>query len=239
MEDSLRDIGLSKNEAKIYLAVAEIGSTAIGNIAKKIKIHRTNVYDAIEGLVKRGLVSYIIKDKVKYFQLTSPDNLLNMIREKEDKVRAILPKLTLLNDLAPKSESQVLEGLQAAKRVMDGFLKHKEPILVMGVSLNVAEIIGPFLENFHRRRIKDKIVMRHIYNTDAHKRIKILNNMDYTEVRVLPSKYNSPVATNIVGDEIALILWSKNPIIMRIKNKVIADAYKNYFEMLWSNARKV
>lgn len=239
MENNLRDIGLSKNEAKIYIAVAELGSTAIGDIAKKIKIHRTNVYDAIEGLVKKGLVSHIIKDKVKYFQLTSPDNLLNMIREKEDKVRAILPKLTLLNDMAPKSESQVLEGLPAAKRVMDGFLKHKEPILVMGVALNVAELIGPFLTNFHTRRIKEKIVMRHIYNTDAHARIRKLNKMAYTEIRVLPSKYDSPVATNIVGDEVALILWSKNPIIMRIRNKVIADAYKNYFEILWTNAKRI
>ncbi|MFH1769979.1 MAG: helix-turn-helix domain-containing protein [archaeon] len=239
MEDDLRDIGLSKNEAKIYIAVAELGSTTIGDIAKKIKIHRTNVYDAIEGLVKRGLVSHIIKDKVKYFQLTNPDNLLNMIREKEDKARSILPKLTLLNDMAPKSESQVLEGLPAAKRVMDGFLKHNDSILVMGVSSNVSELIGPFLTNFHSRRIKEKIVMKHIYNSDAHSRINILKSMDYTEVRVLPSKFDSPVATNIVGDEVALIHWSKNPIIMRIRNQVIADAYKNYFELLWANAKKV
>ncbi|NQU98660.1 hypothetical protein HQ533_04285 [Candidatus Woesearchaeota archaeon] len=237
MEEDLRAIGLSKNEAKIYLALAELGSCSIGNIAKKIKIHRTNVYDAIEGLVKKGLASHIIKEKVKYFQITGPDNLLNMVKEKEAKVQAILPRLDLLNDMSIKNEAQILEGLQAAKRVMDNFLSYKDTILVMGVSSNVADLMGYFLTHYHTRRIKEKIMMKHIYNTDAHKRIKDLKNMKYTEVRILPSEYDSPVATNIVGDEVTLIHWAKSPVIIRIKNKKIADSYKKYFDMLWNNAK--
>lgn len=236
MEQELRDLGLSKNETKIYLAVAELGSTPIGNIAKKIKIHRSNVYDAIEGLIKRGLVSHIVKDKTKHYQITNPQNLLNMLREKEEQIKTILPQLELLNNMAVKNEAQVMEGVQAAKRTMDNFLTYKDTILVMGVSSNVADVMGAFLIHYHKRRIKEKIVMKHIYNTDAYVRIKILKKMDFTEVRILPNEFNSPVATNIVGEEVTFIHWTKNPVIIRIKNKIIANAYKKYFEMLWKNA---
>lgn len=240
MEQDLMDLGLTKNEAKTYLAVAELGSTTIGNVAKKSKVHRTNVYDSIEGLLKKGLVSYILKDKAKHYQIGDPINFLNLLKEKEEKIMNILPRLNLLQQLSKgENNAQILEGLPAAKRTMESFLEYNEEILVMGVSKSAAELIGPFLTQFHKKRIEKKVVMKHIYNTDAYARIKILNKMKYTEVRVLPSDYDSPVATNIVGDEVTMIHWDKNAIIIRIKNKKIADAYKKYFGILWKDARQV
>ena len=238
MEQELTEIGLSKNEAKVYLAIIELGSTSIVNISKKSKVHRTNVYDAVEGLMKKGLVSYITKDKTKFFQITEFRFLLDMILEKEDKIRQIMPRLELLNNMAEdKSEANIVEGLDAAKRIMEGFLVHNETILVMGVSSNVAELIGPFLTRFHKKREELKIEMKHIYNTDAHARVKVLNKLPYTEVRILPGEYNSPVATNIVGNEVTLIYWSKSPLIIQIKNQKIAEVYKKYFGILWKQAK--
>jgi len=232
------DIGLSKNEAKIYLALNELGSTTIGDISKKSNIHRSNVYDAIEGLVQKGLASFILKDNVKYYQPTDSSNLFNMIQEKQEKVKNLLPRLELLQSLSnEKSEASVQEGLAAARRAMDSFLKHNDTILVMGVSSNVGHLIGPFLENFHKRRIERKIVMKHIYNSDAYERIKFLKSLKYTEVRILPSEYNSPVATNVVGDEVIMIQWTESPVIITIKNKKIADAYRRYFNYLWKDAK--
>lgn len=240
VEDELIEIGLSRNEAKTYLAIAELGLTSIGNVAKKSKIHRTNVYDAVEGLVKKGIVSYITKDNVKFYQIDEPANFLNLLREKEEKIKSILPKLHLLTQLsANENQAQIFEGLPAAKRAMDNFLTHNDTIMVMGVSKNVAELIGPFLTQYHQRRMEKKIVMKHIYNSDAHARIKTLASMKYTEVRVLPSEYDSPVATNIVGDEVTMIYWDKNALVIRITNKNIADVYRKYFELLWRDAKPV
>ena len=79
--------------------------------------------------------------------------------------------------------------------------------------------------------------MKHIYDEDATKRIKDLNKMSYTFARYLPKMKNSPVSTNICGDEIAFILWSETPYIIKIKNKEIANSYKNYFDLLWKISR--
>ena len=59
-----------------------------------------------------------------------------------------------------------------------------------------------------------------------------------TNVRYFDLKTKSPVSTNIYGDKIAIIIWSKNPEAVVIKNKLAAKAYKEYFEELWKSAKK-
>ena len=62
--------------------------------------------------------------------------------------------------------------------------------------------------------------------------------MNYTYARYLPKMKNSPVSTNICGEEIVFILWSETPYIIKIKNREIANSYKNYFNLLWGISRK-
>ena len=63
----LTSLGLSKNEAKVYLALLDLGSATAGKIAEKSKVHRTNVYDALERLIEKGVVTYIFKKDIKNY----------------------------------------------------------------------------------------------------------------------------------------------------------------------------
>ena len=64
----LEDLGLTNAEIKTYLALLELGTTSAGNLIKKLSMHRAAVYDIIELLINKGLVSYIIKANRKYFE---------------------------------------------------------------------------------------------------------------------------------------------------------------------------
>ncbi len=236
-ENILEDIGLSKNEAKVYLALIELGSSTVSKISEKSGVHRTNCHDVLNRLIEKGLVAHITKNNARYYEATDPNSLLNILKEKEHKIKKILPQLKLGKELAVKSEANIHEGLPAAKHILNHLLEKKETILVYGVISDVAELIGPFLEQFHKKRIKQKIWMKHIYNTDAKDRINYLNKLQYTEARTLPREFDSPVATNICGDEVVLILWKKKALTIQIKNKEIADAYRRYFELMWKLAK--
>ena len=69
-------------------------------------------------------------------------------------------------------------------------------------------------------------------------RIGWLNSLNLTEARYLPKEYNSPVSTNICGDEVVFILWKKNPLVIQIVNEELAEPYRKYFEVLWGIAEK-
>ena len=60
----LEEVGLTGNEIKVYLALLELGSVTAGDILKKIELHRGAVYDTLDKLIDKGLVSYFIKNNV-------------------------------------------------------------------------------------------------------------------------------------------------------------------------------
>jgi hypothetical protein len=136
-----------------------------------------------------------------------------------------------------KSDAFVYEGVKSFMNVLNHFLDYDEPILCYGIPKNAPGMLKTVLPHFHKKRIEKKIVMKHIYNHNAQERANELNKMPYTEARYLPEKFDSSVSTNICGDEVVLVLWIDIPIVIQIKNKKIAEAYKNYFELLWDAAK--
>ncbi len=100
MEEILKKFNLSQSETKAYLALLELGASLAGDITKKANINRSNCYDAIQRLIEKGLVSYVIKANRKYFQAETPQKFLellkeeeNQLRTKEEEIKKVLPQL--------------------------------------------------------------------------------------------------------------------------------------------------
>ena len=236
-EQTLLELGFSQNEAKVYLALLDNGLSTTTEISKKTKLYRTNIYDALDRLMKKGLVSYIIKENKKHFNVTDPKNLLVLLKEKELNLQKVLPEFELAKQLSKSgSNAYIFEGVKAFQKVLNEFLKYDEPILVYGIPKNAPELMKTFIPHFHKKRLSKKIPMKHIYNHNAQERIKYLNKMPLTEAKYLPSQYDSKVSTNICGDEVVLALWTEPVFVIQIINRQIANAYKNYFHLLWQDS---
>lgn len=236
-EQTLLELGFSQNEVKVYLALLEKGLSTTTEIAKKTKLFRTNIYDALDRLMKKGLVSYIVKESKKYFDVSDPKNLLILLKEKELNLQKVMPEFELAKQLSKaKSEAYVFEGVKAFQTILDGFLKYNEPVLVYGIPRNAPELMKTFMPHFHKKRLEKKIAMKHIYNHNAQERIKFLNKIPLTEAKYLPSQYDSKVSTNVCGDEVVLALWTDPVFVIQIVNRQIANSYKNYFHLLWQDA---
>jgi hypothetical protein len=63
--------------------------------------------------------------------------------------------------------------------------------------------------------------------------------MDCTEARILTKKYDSNATTVICGSKLAIFLWDKDITVIEIINEEISNSFKNYFEILWKDAKKV
>jgi len=239
-EEILESLGLSKNEAKVYLALLNIGQSQAGQIAIESKLHRTNVYDALDRLIKKGFASFISKGKTKFFEATDPRNLLGLLREKEEMFTRILPDLMLSKKLAKKiSDVNIFEGMRVYKNMMEHFLELGEERVILGVPKDFPKRIGEgYLADYHKRRIRAKIPIRELLNEDEHTRFKYLNSLPLTEARYLPKWFHSPLAISICKDEVTITLTEKIPTIICIKNEKIANAYSGYFEMLWAIGEK-
>jgi len=237
----IMQVGLTENEAKVYLALLELGRSNIGKIADKGRIHRTNVYDTVKGLEKKGLAKCLEIDKSKFYEAADPENIMDMLKKKKEKLKSIIPELKLSKQLAPKkSEVHVYQGFEAFKSMLNHFLDVGKERYIIGAPIIAYQLLADFLKGYHKRRIELKIKNMQIYNFDAIERAKFLNSLPYTEARCFPKEYDAPVSTTICGDEVVMSYWGEDvPIFIHIVKKEIADSYRSYFKFLWGKAKKL
>ena len=69
---------------------------------QKSGLHRAVVYDLLERLIEKGLASFAIKGKKKYFEATNPQRLLEIEKEREEKIKQIMPHLMELSKFTSK-----------------------------------------------------------------------------------------------------------------------------------------
>lgn len=245
MEKALQEIGFSKNESKIYLTLLNLGPSQAGTIAEKSKVYRTNVYEALQRLIEKGLVSYIFKGHQKLFQAEDPLKIMNIIKEREEAFKKVLPQLTLNNKLAKTKEKVVIyEGPNGIRAIMWDILKEKEEnnsfdeVLTFGIPKDMVLKVRPFIKQYHQRRIKLNLHQKHLYDENAQRRIAYLNKMPLTEAAYLPNAINSPATTVIYGDKVGFFIWSDPVLSILIESKRMAEMYKKYFEILYSVAIK-
>lgn len=239
-EEVLEELGLSKNDSKVYINLLKKGINSITALAKGCGIHRANVYGAIERLKTKGLVSETVKNNKKVFLAADPSSLMNLLREKEMKLQSVMPQFILDHQLSQKENLvEVYQGINALRNIYKKYLETGEPIYTFGVPKTAIPLIGEYFQNvIHKRRAEQKQWMYHIYNCDSKDRIKFLNKLPYTSSRYLGSKHNFPVTTRICGDEVSITLYSQNPLHIVVKSKEMAESYMNYFKILWDKANQ-
>jgi len=238
---NLQKLGFSESEAKVYLALLEIGFCTTGPIIKKTGLHRNIVYETLDKLVNKNLASQTIQKGKKHFRPLSPAKILKQEKSKFDLAQKIVPVLIKLQ----KQENQeviLYEGI-------DGFHNaHFDALEQMQKGDNIYVLIaggekwyramGKFLKKFDRLRtnknIKDKIVALE----GQRKNIELQKKRPLFKVKFLPEKFNVPSGTAIYGN-IALIMVYGEPIfVIMIKNSRIAKGFKQYFKVLWKMAKK-
>lgn len=247
MKKILQEIGLTKTETKIYLTLLKLGQSTTTNIIRKAGIHASKVYEFLDRLIQKGLVSYVIKANKKYFQAAEPEALIEFIKEKKRKLenqeketRELLPELAALQKESKKERTQtnIYEGLKGIKSVYEKILKKSKTQYIIGAPRIANEKVEGFLLDWHKRRIKKGIKCKYIYDANVKDYGKIREAMKLTEVKYLPQNMISPVWIEVFGDYVATGYISKETtLFFLIKNKEIAKTYLAYFNLIWRTAQ--
>ena len=244
MIENLTKFGLSEKEAKVYLAGLELGDSVASDIALKSNLPRTLVYDILERLIDLGLISYSIRDNKKFFRASDPEELLRILHEKKEAVNKVLPELKNLQKMkgVKRPKVEVYEGKEGMKAVMGDILRSGvKEFLAYGSSRSSFEVIPAFMEEWHKERIKQKVVMKILYNNTKEARDKAgkrTESLKYVKYKFMPITLESPTATIIYGNKVVQQSWTKEPFAVIIENEEMAKNQKRYFEELWKMAKQ-
>lgn len=248
IEDTLKKIGFTEGEIKVYLALLELGSTTTWELTKKSQISGSKVYEVLERLLKKGLVSSVTKNNVKYFESSSPERILDYLEDKNKEIeqekreiQKIIPDLLLKKAISKKSEVRVFMGFEGAKAVFEETLKDcKKGDEMLGWGLTAQpESWESYFNEREKIRSKKGIVYKTIINEEYESLHKTRKNFPNTFFRFFPKGFEMPTAILIWKNKVSLyVITKENPLTILIESQETADSFKKSFELLWKSAKQ-
>jgi sugar-specific transcriptional regulator TrmB len=244
----LSKAGLTDGEIKVYLALLKSGLSTSGPVVTESGIAKSMVYPILEKLIQKGLVSYIIKEKTKYFQACDPSKIISFIDERESDllktkkdIQRILPELDLMRKLSKKSEATIYlgnKGLRTAYERVYEKLKRGECSYFLGVPAYQPKEQHIYWKRDHLRRIRAGLKMKSLFNRDTDPKI-LRNRNSYKDMdaRYMPTEIKTPALFMTYKDTTLIMLQSPSVIAVEIVNQDITNSFQAYFDEFWRRSR--
>ena len=152
IRESLEGLGYSTLEVSIYLILLDNGTMSPYQIAKKVDISRSSIYNALEHMVDKGMVEVIPEDTVMYIA-KEPEVFLNKV-ESDYKKNISNAKDGLKGYLETRYEekSALIKGYENIIEKMKYIIDHAEA----EVFINTDVELDVFEDSF-RRAIERKV----------------------------------------------------------------------------------
>lgn len=245
-EKILEEIGLTKGEIKVYLTLLKLGETTTGKIIEHAQISSGKIYEILDKLIKKGLASFILKEKTKYFSAASPNRILDYLHEKEkdlkNKEQELSKELPFLLQIEKSGKKEYetnlfkgFKGIQTAIFEALDELTSKDEVLAMGIRSSKEKQYNILWERWHKQRIKNKINCRAIFSDKNTEYYKLFKKMKLIQVKVL--KGITPSAIDIMKDRVLIFTYGQEPSCLSIKNPEIAQSFTTFFKNLWKIAK--
>lgn len=233
----LEDIGLTNAEIKVYLSLLELGSSTAGPIIEKSGLQSSVVFMTLAKLAEKGLVSSVKEGKRSHYQASNPKHILEYINEKKERFESVLPQLVSRQAAAKeKSEALLFRGMRGIKELLYELLeaggKEHHTLGSPKESLMMGEA---WWVNYHKKRVAKGIAAKLIFN-ESLKTWKAPEKYKKVEVRYTKQGFEPLTEIIIRNDKVGIILWVEKPIGILIHNKILADSYEKFFELIWRTA---
>ncbi len=240
----LKEIGLTERESKVYLALLELGSITTGPIVKKSGVPNSKIYEILESLQNKALVSWIIKGKTKYFQASNPKKILTIFKEKEREIENLIPLL----ESKQKQEKQSVELFEGIKSIF-AFLTDLIDTAKKGETYysfsfgeeHKNEQVEIFYKKIGFKRQEKGLSVKILANKEAEEIFKkvYFDRISSLKKIVRITDFNFPQGIIIFRGNVVIINWEDIPSAIHIQNKKIANQYEKFFEELWKQAKQM
>lgn len=254
IEQILKDLGLSDNEAKVFLGSVKAGLAPVSQVAHEAGIARTYVYELAEELKKKGLLAEIEEGKIKKVRALDYGGLLSYVERRQRDMQTLekdLKKvegefLALRTGLPQKTKVRFFEGVEGIKSINSEIQKDLQKLenpyqfyVVFSVDRMEAVLPGWTEEN------------RHIYFEPLMKKFCIISDTSLLQKFLEKSKeqknlFNKicpkeqgefPTDTLCWQNKIAYLDMKGHPSGIIIESDAIVQTFVMWFKQMWQGLK--
>jgi len=232
------DSFLTENEKKVYLELLKLGEATASPILEKTGLQNSVFYRTIHRLMEKGLVTYILKGKIKHFKPSNPEMFLAQAKRREAELKELIPKLKDIQKVAEnKTNAEVFIGLKGVLAMYYSLIedaKKGEEYYFFGPREESAmeamkEVYVPF--RIHRQ---EKGIV--VYGLSQRNIARFIKKPSKVKERFVD--FPLPPNMAIFRDKVVIASWGEIPTGILIQAKDIAEQYKELFWKLWEQAKE-
>lgn len=241
----LKELGLSSGQVKVYAAILGAGSVGIQEIQEKTGLERRAIYDVVNKLIERGLVTFTEEHGRRRYQWTHPRNLYEAVEQKQKALSSLKGKMPQITDLflhtRPKVGAEVFRGNDGMKALLNEALEHEASYWIggnSGVEQSTGTGMKLWYHNWMKRRVKLKRLMYDLvdhgtwledyppHDLKKHKK-------EYYKYCTLPKNLRSPMVIIMFGNKVAQVLWSRHSFAFVLESEEVKESFMKYFHYFW------
>ncbi len=246
-EKTLEEMGLSPNESKIYEALLNTEMLSISQIAVKAKVHRRNVYDSMNRLIDKGLVTEVVLKGERNFKATNPRHLLELLKDKESNLKKALPEMQKrFQNIETKEHAYIYRGIEGIRHYMQDILDVGEDFYCIGgKGAWFDPRLRPFRIRFYQQLKQRKLHAYHLFDHEMREHVKkeIESPVKHhlKECRFLPPEASTNAAIDFFGDRIVTFTglnvnkMDDDTVQFVLVSRKLVEAYKKWFWFMWDN----
>lgn len=243
MLEQLTELGLSQGEARVFVSLLRLGPARVGAIVREARVSYSKVYDVLDRLAAKGLVSHVTVGSVRHFNAVEPYRLADYLRKKEEALAkqkqlaaSLVPELVHVANRNRQSGAEIFTGDRGLRTAYEILLKDasENDVLRYFYPFNgYHPVATPFYSRLHLFQKEKKVIQRGI-GTVAFSQSEHYREMaGKVNMRFVP--FPLPGTMDVFGDKLLLVSWEARAGIL-VTSKEIADHFARYFDSVWEIA---
>ena len=243
IQNQLKNAGLDDKEALAYLALLELGESSMGQLVKASKLKRTTLYDTIESLKERRLVSTSKKNKKVVYIAENPRKIIELLDEKKESMQKILPELlSIANSIHKKPRIRYFEGIEGIKEVYRDTLRFPNQKVQAWVAEEmIHKFDQKFLDEYYTPKRLEKKIWAEVIAPDLPD-IRVYKGLDVTSLRTTrlidANEFPLEVEINLYGHNNIGIMSFHDELGLIIESESVSRTLKSIFALQWKSIEK-
>lgn len=246
----LKKLNLTEKEARVYLALLELGPSTPYKIAKRARLKRPTAYVIAEELVEKGLIIQMTGEKQKMYIARSPEGYIEDVETRVREAKKIVPELNALQrKQSEKPNVLYFEGLEGMRQAYEYKIKDFKGKEIVGFFARADEIDQNYTDEvfvpWNENKVKYDISVRG-YTADDAKLTKdygrfLTGSDDYGKglirAKFLPEKLYSADCSIESFEWGVRICIMKSKQVLIIESYELAKALREIHDLLWEKTK--
>ncbi|MCK5538587.1 MAG: hypothetical protein KAI79_17310 [Bacteroidales bacterium] len=254
LKEELSKFDLTENQSKVYIFLGKYGSKTAPEVCKALKIARTETYQLLAALQKKGIVLATFGHPIKFSALKLNKAVKTLVNTEKERIKSLERKeerIIKLWDSIPEFLKEKTEGSENRFQMLEGanpinaklnemVSEAKDQIIVLGSEKDYLRLYhSDFLDSFSANKCKSKII-----TSCSEKTMYIFENIDKKQIKCMPSNLKDEICFIMKDDEEMIFFTKKNGQTLQsisamwTDSKPLMYSMRLLFEFVWSTSKQ-